>query len=111
MRLRYGTNWVTADEPCLGLQESNLQSPDSRGFHRYQIIYVMRGDKPAEYKKDLGLKTKADQFNILGGAKDEITGRFYIEHTVGELRDIANQRRGNDLFDKRELAQVNNIKE
>jgi len=71
----------------------------------------MRGDEPAEYKRDMGLakKFKVDQLRILGGAKEN--GRFYIEHTVGELRDIANQRRGYDLFDKRELAQVNNIKE
>lgn len=89
----------------------NLQSPGSRGFHRYQIIYVMRGDEPAEYRRDMGLAKaiKADQLRILGGAKDN--GRFYIEHTVGELRHIADQRRGDSLFDKRELAQVNNIKE
>jgi len=91
----------------------NLQSPGSRGFHRYQIIYVMRGNKPAEYRRDMGLAKdfKADQLRILGGVKDDVTQRFYIEHTVGELREIADQRRGNSLFDKRELVQVNNIKE
>ncbi len=106
MRIRYGTHWITEDEPCLGLYESNLQSPDSRGFHRYQIIYVMRGDKPAEYKKDMGLTKdiKANQLRILGGAKDDVTGKFYIEHTVGELRDIANGMRGVNLFEKGELV-------
>ena len=113
MRLLYGTQWITEDEPCMGLYEMNLQSPHSRGFHRYQIIYVMRGDKPAEYRKDMGLAKnfKADQLRVLGGVKDDMTGKFYIEHTVGELRYIADQRRGNNLFDKRELVQVNNIKE
>lgn len=113
MKLRYGTRFVTEDEPCLGLYEMNLQSPGSRGFHRYQIIYVMRDDKPAEYRKDLGLAKdfRADQLRILGGAKDETTGRFWIEHTVGELKEIADMRRGNDLFDKKELAQTNKIKE
>jgi len=106
MKLRYGTHWVTEDEPCLGLYEMNLQSPNSRGFHRYQIIFVMRGDKPAEYRRDMGLAKnfKADQLRVLGGVKDDVTGKFYIEHTVGELREIADQRRGVNLFDKGELV-------
>ena len=111
MRLQYGTHYVAEDEPCLGLYEMNLQSPESRGFHRYQIIFVMRGDRPAEYRRDMGLVTKADQLRILGGVRDDVTRKFYIEHTVGELREIADQRRMNSLFDKRELVQKNNIKE
>ena len=110
-KLLYGTQYVLLDEPCLGLYEMNLQAPDSSGFRRYQIIYVMRGDKPAEMRKDMG-KAKsftANQFRIPGGAKDEVTGRYYIEHTVGELIDIANHMRGNPPFDKRELAGVNQI--
>lgn len=99
------------DEPCLGLFEMNLQS-GYNGWRRYQIVYVMRGDKPAEFKKDMGAAKsfKAHQFRIPGGAKDEITGRFYIEHTVGELRDIADDMRSNPTFDLRELVRLDKIK-
>lgn len=85
------TTEVTEDEPCLGLHEINLQSPGSKGFHRYQIAYVMRADRPAARFVDLGAarKFKAPQFRIPGGAKDPITGRYKIVHTVGQLRDIA----------------------
>ena len=109
--IRVGTTYVLRDEPCLGLYEMHLQSPGSRGFHRYQILYVMRDDKPAEFRKDMGPVREfkdVDQLRIPGGAMDG--GKFYIEHTVGELRDIADQIRGNPPFDKRELARSNRIK-
>ena len=112
-KLLCGTQYVLLDEPCLGLYELNLQSPGSRGFHRYQIIQVMRGDKPTEMRRDLGVakKWKVNQFRIPGGARDETTGKFYIEHNVGELVDIADYMRTHPSFDKRELAGVNRIKE
>ena len=109
-KLRYGTSWIQPDEPCLGLYEINLQSP--KGWRRFQIIHVMRGDKPAEYRRDMGAAKsfKADQLRVLGGAKDEVTGRFYVEHTVGELVDIADWRRNGEQFDRLELAGVDKIK-
>jgi len=102
-----GTQYVLLDEPCLGLYEMNLQSPGSRGFRRYQIIHVMRGDKPAEIRRDLGAakSVKANQFRIPGGARDETTGTFHIEHTVGELIDIADYMRNEPLRDKIELIE------
>ncbi len=95
MRLKPIALSVTNDEPCLLLLEEDRQSPGNRGFHRYQILYVMRGDKPAEYSEDLGSskKFRANGLRIPGGAKDETTGVFHIEHTVGELRDMANWKR------------------
>lgn len=107
-----GTTYVLPDEPCLGLYELNFKSPDECARRRYQIIMVMRNDKPAEYRKDLGLaKTfKADQIRIPGGVKDDMTGHFHIEHTVGELMAIADQVRSKPAFDKLELAGVNKIK-
>ena len=107
-KIHCGTDYVLIDEPCLGLYEMNMQSPGSRGFHRYQIIQVMRGDKPREYRRDLGLakNIKANQFRIPGGAIDEVTGRVYIEHTVGELVDIAEYMRGRPSFDAKELVGV-----
>lgn len=84
------TNVVKMDEPSYGLAEVNLQSPGSLGFHRYQIIYVIRQDALAEYREDLGPVSGAQQFRVPGGVVDEITGRIEICHTVGELIDIAN---------------------
>jgi hypothetical protein len=107
------TNVVNLNEPCFGLFEINLQSPGSRGFHRYQILYVVRGDKLSEAWLDMGLakKFKVDQFRIPGGVADGETGRIEICHTVGELMDIADFLRINRPFDKRELVKVNKVRE
>jgi hypothetical protein len=89
---------ISEDEPCLGLSEMNLQPPSSKGWRRYQIAYIMRSDKPVVRYVDLGpaRKFKAPQFRIPGGVKDDVTGRFKILHTVGQLRDIADQLRLKD---------------
>ena len=99
---------VSNDEPCLGLYELDFQSPNSKGFHRYQIIQVMRNDKKSEAWFDLGLSKlfKHDPIRIPGGAQDD-NGRFWIEHTVGELRDIADYIRDRPSFDKVELVCAN----
>jgi len=101
----YGTTWISEDEPCIGLFEMHLQAPNNSGFHRYQVIYVMRNGKPAEYREDMGLASKfkgVDQLRIPGGAKDEDTGVFHIEETVGRLREIAHYLRTHPPFDKRD---------
>lgn len=104
-KILYGTHYISPDEPCLGLMEYNLQSPGSKGIHRYQIIYVMRGDKPAEFRKDMGLakKFKAEQLRLPGGAYNEIEDKYYVEHTVGELRDMADKWRFSLALREREL--------
>lgn len=48
---------------------------------RYEIIWVVRDDKPIEYRHDMGGVTKEDQISIPS----------YMEHTVSELRHMANQ--------------------
>lgn len=76
---------VLPDEAAYGLSEVNLLGPWVEGvgetMRRYQIIYVNRDDRLAEYREDLGL---ASDF-------DAITFRIpsLWEHTVGELKDIA----------------------
>jgi len=110
-KIAIATTHYSKDEPCLGLYEMNLQSAGSKGFHRYQILNVIRADKVAECRIDLGpaKKFKADQFRIPGGVIDPKTGKGEILHTVGELRDIADKLRSRDCCDKRELAGTNNI--
>ncbi len=114
MPIYQGTTYALKDEPCLGLFELNFKSPDQRSRRRYQIVVVMRNDKPAECRHDLGLASKfkkVDQFRIPGGVTNRETGRIEICHTVGELMDIADHLRINRPFDKRELAKVDKIKE
>lgn len=107
MRLRYGTHFVTEDEPCLALREEARTAPNGTK-HRYQIVWVMRHDKPAEYRRDMGLAKKfnPDLFWIPGGV---IGDKIYIEETVGSLREHAEDMRRHP-FDKYELVQVDKIK-
>ncbi len=108
-----GTTYLLKNEPCAGVYELNYQSPNSKGFHRYQIVLVVRDDKLAEYRKDLGNSKKfkgVDQFRIPGGMMS--SGKFKIVHTVDELLGIAQElRHGKNLFDKLELVGTNKIKE
>jgi len=106
-KLVAGAAGITDDEPCLGLYELNFKTPDQRARHRYQIIMVIRDDKPAEYRIDLGDAKKfknVDQFRIPGGITDYTTGKIYIEETVGRLKAIADQLRKAPCFDKMDLA-------
>ena len=86
------TNMASMDEPCFGLSEVHLQSPGSRGVHRYQVLGVIRGDRLAQFMRDLGPAenfAQIDQFRVPGGVRDDRTGRYEVVHTVGELIDIA----------------------
>jgi len=105
----YGTTWVGEDEPCIALSETHMQAPDNSGFHRFQIIRVLRNEQIVEYREDLGDAKKfkgVDQLFLPGGAKDETTGRFYIEETVGRLREIAHYLRQHSPFDKQDYAAI-----
>ncbi len=87
-----GTQTLNPDEPAFGLSEVNLQSGlPGVGWRRYQVIYVVRADRLAECRIDLGPADAftAPQFRVPGGVKDETTGRITIVHNVGELTEIA----------------------
>ena len=98
--LTLGVLQVSPDEPCFSLSEINLQSPGSRGWRRYQIIYVVRNDRLAEHRVDLGpaRKFRASQFRIPGGVMSTVTGRGEILHTVAELQEIADHLRARDII-------------
>jgi hypothetical protein len=83
------TSYVSKDEPCFALTEVNRNGKG--GYHRFQIIRVVRNDVLSDHTIDLGLSNQfiGNEFAIPGGATDELTGRIYIEHTVGELQSIA----------------------
>ena len=100
--MKLTTDYYTPDEKCWGLFELEFQSPGSKGFHRYQIIEVIRDGQVAEYRKDMGStkKVRGDQFRI----------PCLLEHTVGEAQDIADWMRVHSVYDKKELVGTNNIK-
>jgi len=85
---------ISPDEGCLKLEELNLQSPGSQGWHRYQILWVIRNDALAEFKWDLGKRELygSIEFRVPGAVTDE-RGHVEILHTVGELQDIADAMR------------------
>jgi hypothetical protein len=76
---------VSPDEPALRLEELNVQGINGQKMQRRQFIHVIRDDKRAVWSEDLG---DADSF---------FTPPFSIpsllEHTVAELREIADQLR------------------
>ena len=95
MKLVLGTLTLSLDEPCLGLSEVNLPSPiDGMGWRRYQVIYVMRGDKAAEARIDLGPADSftQEEFRIPGGVMGD-NGKPDICHSVGQLLEIAERLR------------------
>ena len=94
---------VTGGEKAQGLFEVNRQAEDKTGLHRYQIIQVVRGDRIAEFRRDMGLASKwrgVQQINIPS----------LMEHTVDELIDLADALRGEreiDLYEWLELDKMN----
>ena len=90
---RLPDDWVIQDDdPCFFLSEVNLNAPDSRGFHRYEILILLYNYELAEYRRNLGAEImfSAEQIRIPGG---EIMpdGRIEVWETVGRLRDAANE--------------------
>lgn len=80
----------------MGLFELDFPAPGTGKQHRFQIILVVRNGKVVEYREDLG--PAADyatrpQFRVPGGWIDD-AGKLDPVHTVGELRDIADELRG-----------------
>lgn len=92
MSLLPATLEVSYDEPAFNLSELVQPTPVGEP-RRFQIILVIRGDALAEYRIDLGPASNftAPEFRIPGGVVDEFTGRGEILHTVGELKDIADE--------------------
>ncbi len=95
---------VHEDEKAWALRELNLVRPPTRQWHRWQIVTVIRNDELTEWWHDLGPMKRftAPQIEIPG----------LLEHTVAEIRDIAEQYRlGDDYWTKRaeELAAESTI--
>ena len=93
--LRPSTLVIDKDEPCFNLSELNqLSPPPDQALHRFQIILVVRNDRLAEYRQDLGPTSKytRPEFRIPGGVEVG-HGRVEILHTVAELQEVADHLR------------------
>ena len=96
---------MLGEEWALALTEVNKISPDSKHWDRHQIIRVIRNDMIHEYDEVLGLTSDfpgIGQFAIPGGTIDN--GKVHLEHTVDELKEMANQVRGNPSVDIKDVV-------
>jgi hypothetical protein len=77
---------IIGNEKAIALYELNFQSPNNRGFHRYQIIQVPRDGVVCEWRKDMGRASNYKGIN-------QLRIPSYMEHTVDELKGIADSLR------------------
>lgn len=90
---------VMPDEPCYRLEELNLLTPNNKGYHRYQIVWVVRADRLAEHRIDMGVADDVTpQVRIMGGEIDEDGKAHLWGDSVGKLRDWADWWRGQQNF-------------
>jgi len=73
-------------EKAMALYELNEMSPGNRGWHRYQVILVLRDGKLAEYRHDMG-----ESKNFKGVRLLNIPSLW--EHTVDYLTKLAEELR------------------
>jgi len=77
------------DEPCYLLSEMNLPHPLTQEKHRFQIIYVNRGDVVKDFWRDLGLAELFDHA--------EFRWPIIWEHSVQEAVEQAERIRANSV--------------
>ena len=97
------TQTVGGDEKAWELIEVNLQSPGNRGWHRYQILRVLRDGNIAEWRRDLG-----ESKNFKGVNQLRIPSLW--EHTVDELFDLADELRGQPKIDVKDFLSLEKYK-
>lgn len=97
------TNTVLGDEKAWGLYEINEQAPNYEGFHRYQIIHVVRDGKICEFRTDMGLASKYK------GVK-QLRIPSYMEHTVDELMSLATELRNETDIDIKDWLELEDYK-
>ena len=97
------TSYLLGDEKAYSLQEIHLQSPGSKGFHRYRIFIVNRNGNLAEFREDMGLAKNfkgIKQFNVPS----------LWEHSVAELLEIADSLRNETFIDISDWLELDNFK-
>lgn len=97
------TTTVLGNEKAMGLVEMNEVPPIGGASHRYQTIRVIRDGHIAEFRRDMGLANKykgVRQLNIPA----------YMEHTVDELKGLADELRNENELDLKDFLQLDNFK-
>lgn len=98
------TNTVTGNEKAWTYLEVHQPSMlPGQGNRRYRIIVVNRDGKMAEYREDMGPSK-----NFKGVRELNIPSLW--EHTVDELRGIADELRNEKGIDIAELIETNEFK-
>ena len=97
------TTTITGNEKVWTYMELHLQSPTGRGGRRYRIIIVNRDGQLAEYREDMGPVSKFKGVN-------ELNIPSLWEHSVDELRDLADELRNRREIDLAELLQLDKFK-
>ena len=98
------TLYALPNEKALFYLEGEEQSPGSRGFHRYRVWALNRDGNLAEYREDMG-----EDF-WFRGAKKIINIPSLWEHSVQELRELANELRWENDIDVKELLELEDYK-
>ena len=86
-------------EKAMALYEVNEKTPDLKEMHRYQVILVNRNDRLVEHRIDMGRADKWKHCRFIN-----IPALW--EHTVSELRFIAEQIRDESLQDNLDIAEL-----
>lgn len=100
--LRLYTETVHPDEPCYGLLETTKtivpkgKPPEP---HRFQVVWVVRGDALVAHETDLGHIS-----NFVGCEELRLLGPYGLDK-VGEMRDEAERTRHDD-YERKLRAEV-----
>ena len=94
---------IFGDEKAISLFEMHLQSAGNKGIHRYQIIRVSRDGVMCEWRKDMGLAKNYRGIN-------QLRIPSFMEHTVDELKAMANQAR-TTKFDVKDFLSLDRYNE
>lgn len=94
---------INGDEKAMGLYETHEQAPDHSGFHRYQILHVVRDGQIAEFRKDMGL---ASQWKGIR----QLRIPSLMEHSCDELFALADELRNETALDLKDWLQLDNYK-
>lgn len=95
---------VDPNEKVWQFCETTKQSPGSRGFHRYELMSVVRGGELAVFERDMG------KASLYKGAKRLWMMPSLFEHTVDECRWYAERYRWEDPIDVKDFLQLDTYK-
>lgn len=116
------TQWLRANEPALMLIEENRITSDLREDHRWQIIYVGRGDRVFEFPRSLGPAKNfkgIEGFIIFSGGEDsveQLIDMAEVERSENKMKAILAENAANSTLieaavrreeQKRELVKRN----